>query len=135
MLRNGVTYTRDGVAASSLKEDLDACNSSVHQRLYESLSQEPWVVHWAACTPGSKRFDGKILDGDLIPEGSFFQSCPDKKTSMTTRMYKWKPGDPEAERREPGEQRMIRNLWHGEIVGPTIGPAEVTGNCPGSAAL
>ena len=45
MKRNGVTYARYGSAATLLKADLANCSSSIHERLYESVSQDPWVVH------------------------------------------------------------------------------------------
>ena len=97
-----------GSAATLLKADPANCSSSIHERLYESVSQDPWIAHWAARCPRVRgkqerdfhpgnRFDGKIPNLDLIPEGSYFQSCPDFKSHMKTRLYRRAPDDPTAD--------------------------------------
>eukprot|EP00959_Pyramimonas_sp_CCMP1952_P336456 7045128-Pyramimonas_sp.AAC.1 len=63
----------------------------------------------------SRRFDcvpPKVLQ---IPEGTHVQSYPDDATKMVCKLYTAEPGQ---------NGRFVREFRRGEVVGPTVGPAE-----------
>eukprot|EP00959_Pyramimonas_sp_CCMP1952_P035912 752025-Pyramimonas_sp.AAC.1 len=60
------------------------------------------------------RFDGALPDLDRIPAGAFFQTYPDEKTKLVSRMYANPLG---------GYRGIVRPLEPGEVFGSTVGSA------------
>ena len=75
--RNHRKYNRSDFIASERNEDLKALSESVIQRVYTIMSEDPWVVFWAAGWKDPPnhfrgRFDGPPLDLDRIKGGAIF---------------------------------------------------------------
>eukprot|EP00959_Pyramimonas_sp_CCMP1952_P248381 5191853-Pyramimonas_sp.AAC.1 len=60
------------------------------------------------------RFDCAPPDLGKIPIGAFFQTYPDEKTKLVSKVYTNLPG---------GSRRAVRTLEKGEVIGPAVGPA------------
>eukprot|EP00959_Pyramimonas_sp_CCMP1952_P237103 4955530-Pyramimonas_sp.AAC.1 len=99
---------RSDKVVTALKADLDATPQTIFQRLYSQVSQDPWTVHWATFERKTTcRFDCAPPDTDQIPVGTFFQTYPDEKTRLVSKLYANPPGEARRAARSRKERSLV----------------------------